>query len=345
MTMHLVQRLFQSDLAKVILFFILTVVTSAVIAPWLYNAGMLLAEVGNSRSLNPMLDWLAERCRGASFAAFYNCALLGCSLILGGPFIMWCTLLHHHSRPYQHPWRLRIPKPASRTQAGQVLGRNPQAKVQFVAGFLITASLTTLSMWWLKTIGWLSFEPPADYMFIIGYAMVSAIIIAVVHELLFRGMLMGMCLRAMPPVVAVISISLAYAIVLSMLPSDSMTMTKPDQADAGFRMLAKIIKHFFTPEKFAFGFITAFTFGLVLAYARYRTASLWLPVGLHFGMAFILRGLQPIITSEKQRPPMAKLLIGTDGMSGILPLCLMLAAALLVHISIQVLYSKRESEA
>lgn len=339
------QRLFQSDLAKVILFFILTVVTSAIIAPWLYNAGMLLAEVGESRSLNPVLDWLAERCKSASFPSFYNSALLGCALILGGPFIMWCKLLHPNFPPYHHPWRLRIPNPANSIQAGQALGRNPQAKVQFVIGFLITASLTTLSMWWLKAIGWLSFEPPADYSLVIGYAMVSAMIIAVVHELLFRGMLMGMCLRALNPVMAIICISLAYATVLSILPSDNIQLTKPEQADAGFRMLAKIIKHLFTPEKFTFGFITAFTFGLVLAYARYRTASLWFPVGLHFGMAFILRGLQPIITAEKQRPPMAKLLIGTDGMSGILPLCLMLSAALLVHISIQALSSKHESGA
>jgi membrane protease YdiL (CAAX protease family) len=343
--MHLVQRLFQSDLAKVILFFILTVVTSAIIAPWLYNAGMLLAEVGKSRSLNPALDWLAERCSGASFATFYKSALLGCALILGGPFIMWCRLLHPNSQAHQHPWRLRIPNPANSTQAGQALGRNPQAKIQFVVGFLITASLTTLSMWWLKTIGWLSFEPSDDYILVIGYALVSAMFIAVVHELLFRGMLMGMCLRALGPVMAIICISLAYATVLSILPSDNMSLTKPDQADAGFRMITTIIKDLFTPEKFTFGFITAFTFGLVLAYARYRTASLWLPIGLHFGMAFILRGLQPIITAEKQRPPMAKLFIGSDGMSGILPLCLMLAAALLVHISLQVLYNKHQSEA
>ena len=84
MTMHAVLRLIQSDFSKVILFFTLTIIASAIASPWIYNAGMLLAEVGQSRALNPLLDWLANRCADATFASFYNYTLLGCAIILAG---------------------------------------------------------------------------------------------------------------------------------------------------------------------------------------------------------------------------------------------------------------------
>ena len=84
--------------------------------------------------------------------------------------------------------------------------------------------------------------------------------------------------------------------------------------------------------------------GLVLAYARYRTASLWLPIGLHFGFIFPYQTLQQLTESGTQHSPLSRLLTGSDGRSGLLPFCLLLLSALLVHIFIQVSESKRRSE-
>ena len=121
-------------------------------------------------------------------------------------------------------------------------------------------------------------------------------------------------------------------------------IANPDKADAGFRMMITIAKNLLSPEKFTFSFMLLFSLGLVLAYARYRTASLWLPIGLHFGFIFPYQTLQQLTESGTQHSPLSRLLIGSDGRSGLLPFCLLLLSALLVHVFIQVSESKRRSE-
>ena len=344
MTMHAVLRLIQSDFSKVILFFTLTIIASAITSPWIYNAGMLLAEVGQSRALNPLLDWLANRCADATFAAFYNYTLLGCAIILAGPFIMWFSLSNKSSLQPSKPWRIRLPTSANTRQNGQALCRNPKAKLHLAIGFLITGSLVSISIWLLEVIAWFSFAQSPDYWSAICNGVASAIVITLVSEWLFRGILMGIFLRAMRPAMAMVLISLFYAIIYSLLPTGDEVIANPEKADAGFRMMITIAKNLLSPETFTFSFILLFSLGLVLAYARYRTASLWLPIGLHFGFIFPYQTLQQLTESGPQHSPLSRLLIGTDGRSGLLPFCLLLLSALLVHVFIQVSESKRRSE-
>ena len=344
MTMHAVLRLIHSDFSKVILFCTLTIIASAIASPWIYNVGMLLAEVGKSRALNPLLDWLANRCADAAFASFYNYTLLGCAIILVGPFIMWCKLSNQSSLQPSKPWRIRLPTSANTRQNGQALCRNPKAKLHLVIGFLITGSLVSISIYLLEMIAWFSFIQPADYWGAIRSGLLSAIVITVVSEWLFRGILMGIFIRAMRPAMAMVFISLFYAIIYSLLPTGNEIIANPDKADAGFRMIITIAENLLTPEKFTFSFMLLFSLGLVLAYARYRTASLWLPIGLHFGFIFPYQALQQLTESGTQHSPLSRLLIGADGRSGLLPFCLLLLSALLVHVFIQLSESKRISE-
>jgi len=344
MTMHAVLRLIHSDFSKVILFCTLTIIASAIASPWIYNVGMLLAEVGKSRALNPLLDWLANRCADATFASFYNYTLLGCAIILAGPFIMWCKLSNQSSLQPSKPWRIRLPTSANTRQNGQALCRNPKAKLHLVIGFLITGSLVSISIYLLEMIAWFSFIQPADYWGAIRSGLLSAIVITVVSEWLFRGILMGIFIRAMRPAMAMVFISLFYAIIYSLLPTGNEIIANPDKADAGFRMIITIAENLLTPEKFTFSFMLLFSLGLVLAYARYRTASLWLPIGLHFGFIFPYQALQQLTESGTQHSPLSRLLIGADGRSGLLPFCLLLLSALLVHVFIQLSESKRISE-
>lgn len=343
-TMCFVQRLIQSDLTKVILFFILTIVTAAAISPWLYNAGMLLAEVRDSRSFNPLLDWLADYCKGVTFSSFYICSLLACALVLAGPFIMWCKLRHPSAASIYKPWRLQLPHSSISGNNGQALCRNPRADLHLGVGFLIMGGLMATSFFLLKKIGWFSMDPEADYGMALGYAMVSAIFTAIISESLFRGVIMGICLRGMGPALAMISSSLIYATVLSVIPSEELTLTNPETVDAGFRMLMATWYELLTPEKLTFGFVTLFSFGLVMAYARYRTASLWLPIGLHTGMTFSRHFLEETTVANNQLPPISKLLIGPDALSGLLPLCTLIVTTLLVHIFIQISRSKPEMD-
>ena len=336
-------RLLQSDLTKVTLFFILTILASAVISPWLYNAGMLLAEVGQSRDLNPILDWAANRCSGRAFATYYDHTLLISALALAGPFIMWCNLSEQSSRQPANPWRVKLAKSRSSSQCGQALYRDPKATLHFGIGLLIAVSLVTIPIVMIHMSGWLSFRHSVDYPNIIVKGLVSATIIAVICEWLFRGMLMGIFLRAMHPALAMVFISLLYAVICSLMPGGSEILTDPDKADAGFRMASMMIAELMTLEKFVFSFMLIFCFGLVLAYARYRTASLWLPIGLHLGFVFPYNMLSQITTLGPKSSQIPKILKGPDGSSGMLPFYLLIISALLVHIILQMLESKKTS--
>ena len=335
-----VLRLIQSDLTKVTLFFILTILASAIISPWIYNAGMLLAEVGQSRTLNPILDWLASRCRDTPFAYYYDFTLLVIALGIAGPFIMWCNLTNSNYRPASKPWRIKLIQTSISYRKGQPLSRNPNATLHLFIGLVIASSLFVISILLIQANGWLSFHQASNFDVLLK-TIASAIIIALVSDWLFRGMLMGIFLRAMHPALAMVFVSLAYAIICSLLPNGEEVLTQPDKADAGFRLVTIMFENLMTLETFVFGFMLFFCFGLILAYARYRTASLWLSFGLHIGFLLPYKTLSQITSPGPHHSEIPKLLKAPDGLLGLLPFYLLIISALLLHIIFQLLESKK----
>ena len=344
MTMCIVLRLIQSDLTKVTLYFTLTILASAVISPWIYNAGMLLAEVGQSRALNPMLDWLANRCMGTPFASYYYNTVVITALALAGPFIMWCKLSTQREKQPVKPWRVRLRKPTDSSQNGQALHRNVNALLHMGVGILITCSLMAISIVLIQLNGWLSFHQSTEYGNIILKGLASAAIIALISECFFRGVLMGIFLRAMHPALAMIFISLSYAVICSLMPTGSEELANPDKADAGFRMVACMTQKLMSLETFIFSFMLLFCFGLVLSYARYRTASLWLPIGLHIGFVFSMSTLLQVTIPGPRSTQIPKLLTSADGSLGLLPFYLLIISAILIHIILQIMDSKETAE-
>ena len=345
MTIAAVNRLFQSDITKLFVFFILTIVGATIISPWVYNVGMFLAEVGESRKLNSILHWVAQQSANATFTDCFNFSLVLCALLLAGPFIMWLSLGNETRQSLPSPWRIRLPKNAIANENGQSLCHNSHAGLHLATGFLLTGGLLTLAVWLLLIIGWLSLDHPVQWWQATRNALASAAILAIVMGWLFQGMILGIFLRAMRPAPAIISISLIFAFIHFFLPSEAVQIDDPCTADAGFRMLKLVTQNLMNPQAFAFGFISLAAAGLILGYARYRTASLWLPIGLHAGWIFAHRSLQQITDLDPDHPTPSKLLIGDDRISGILPLCLLIITGLLVHIFAQTSDNKSQSQA
>jgi membrane protease YdiL (CAAX protease family) len=69
----------------------------------------------------------------------------------------------------------------------------------------------------------------------------------------------------------------------------SMARFAPSRIDAtaGLAMTGEIFRRNAQPALFLSEFLTLFAIGLILAWARVRTASLWLPIGLHSGWIFM----------------------------------------------------------
>jgi len=344
--MQRVKRLIQSDLTKILIFFTLTSIAAAIISPWLYNAGKMIAEVAESRGSNSLLLWFAQKCDSVDFPQYFNRALLLSSLLLAGPFIMWMRIGKGPKPLRKKPWGLRLPNSSvahSSHSVGQPLRHNDRGLLHLCVGVFLASSLMLLMMWMLILSGWFTLERPALWWDVIKSVTLSSVLIALIGEWIFRGVFLGICLRSMRPSVAIVIVSACFAAVHFLSPPAGVHLTEPGNWDAGFRMMALIGQRFLHLHHFLMPFLTLFVVGLILAYARYRTASLWLPIGLHIGWVLVHRIFQPITEISGEHLAVADLFISADRKAGILPLCLLFAAGLLVHVFIRVSEEKRSA--
>ena len=79
-------------------------------------------------------------------------------------------------------------------------------------------------------------------------------------------------------------------------------------------------------------FGTLLAVGLVLGYARWRTASLWLSAGLHSGWVFALIFFKELTLASGVSEGTARYLVGMTLRDGIVPTIVVLATGILVHV-------------
>lgn len=275
------------DVLKVWLYAAASVLLGAWISPLLYNAGKALAEVSVSKATNGPLEWLAKLCRVAEFPRFFEAGVLLAALILFFPWMEWIHARRGMAAEAGGPWRLRLPDGARVSTRGQRLEKNPHGKWHLCAGFLVAAGLLLSMGIAMVPAGFLTMKHPGGAL--PGMALRSlalALVMATVMEVFFRGIVMGIFLRAMRPAAALGMSAAFFALVISVMPAAGVNVSDPEAARPGFEMLRLLVMRFAEPAALLGSFIPLLALGGVLAYARWRTASLWLPVGLHAGWWF-----------------------------------------------------------
>jgi membrane protease YdiL (CAAX protease family) len=272
---------------KVWLYAAASVLLGAWISPLLYNAGKALAEVSGCKATNGPLEWLAKLCRVAEFPRFFEAGILLAAAILFFPWMEWIHARRGTAAEAGGPWRLRLPDGARVSTRGQRLEKNPRGKWHLCAGFLVAAGLLLSMGVAMVPAGFLTMKPPGGAL--PGMALRSlaaAFFMATVMEVFFRGIVMGIFLRAMRPAAALGMSAAFFALVLSVMAPDGVNVKDPEAARPGFEMLHLVGMRFAEPGALLDSFVPLLALGGVLAYARWRTASLWLPVGLHAGWWF-----------------------------------------------------------
>jgi membrane protease YdiL (CAAX protease family) len=104
----------------------------------------------------------------------------------------------------------------------------------------------------------------------------------------------------------------------------------PDSSTAGFQLLQAIAMRFLHFELVLFEFVSLLVVGLILGYARYSTASLWLPIGLHSGWIFAYTFFGRIALRTPDLDSHLQYLIGDDLKEGFVPLATLAMTAALV---------------
>ena len=275
-----------SDVWKVWLYPAAALALGAWISPLLYNAGKALAEVSSNKITNAPLNGLAGVCRGSEFPPFDAAGLVLAAVVRWFPWREW---LHarHRAEPDPQSWRLRFLDGAGLTTRGQPLRQNPQGLRQAGAGFLWVAGL-----WLAPAVVWgpvgacLPHHPHGGLAAAILVTMAGSLGLAAVLEVFFRGVALGVFLNAMRPAAALVMSALLFALVLMAMPVPGETVADPEAAGTGFEMLRLAAWRFAAWPGLCGQFAPLLALGGLLAYARWRTASLWLPGGLHAGWLF-----------------------------------------------------------
>ena len=295
-----------------------SMVLAAVIAPWLHLAGKNLAAHVATHDAAAWIEWLGAACERAKFSRFFNRSLmLSAVLLLPALF----GRIRHLRRSDSLPTRKARP-----ILAGHGL-------LQWLTGLILAGGLVWLLGMALELAG--AFAPvnkdvsPGK---ILGKAVVPALVVSVIEEWLFRSLLLGIWLKLAKPTAACIGTSLVFAFVHFLEPAKGAVIADPFSAGAGFVLLGQIFLHFTAPQFIIAEFATLFTVGVILAWAKIRTNSLWLPMGLHTGWILAFKGSN--LTKESVvGNPLQPWWIGESLSIGLLPIATLLVTGWLCHVT------------
>jgi uncharacterized protein len=264
----------------------------ALLAPWLYWAADGIGLMDST--WRPSFDKFVTRC-------LLLVALLG----------MWPLLRFSRLDSWRALGLARFPGSRRHVTLGCLLGFGSLAIV--AAGALVTGARA-----------W-AFDPalPSVALVLPG-ALVTAIIVALVEETLFRGAIFG-ALRQFNHWLTALLISSAVYSIVHFFQKATVAPSKITWI-SGLELLAKMMRGFTDQQHILPGFFVLLLAGGILAAAYYRTGSLHFSIGLHAGWIFLA---QSYAIFTKQRGPSAHPFWGgvkmIDGWCGVIVLAPLLA--------------------
>ena len=285
-----------SNLLKIALYFVGTLFLGALLAPPLFWAGHALG------GAVPPLGWL----RDTDFQRYFDRSMFLAALLLLWPAARALHVGH---------WRDLGLKPDGRPWQHTAFGF-------ITAGGLLW--LLGLGSWKLGVYAHRSTLPLGT----LGLFLVSAGAVALAEETFFRGLLLGLARRTARPTTALVFVSALFAVLHFLKPPPRAIDQPAVQWFSGFAFLPKTFWQWHHPLLVAGGFTTLFLVALVLGYARLRSRSLWLPIGLHAGWVFGLKSFNKV--SRHLAPP--NLWIGDDLLHGLGPVLVVGLTGVLVWV-------------
>ena len=280
------------DAARLLAYFIATLLVGALLAPILFWSAQWLAA-------HNILPFLA----GYDFEKFFHRALLVAAIVLLWPFLRTLQIKRWSElglAPNHHRWRDLL--------AGFLLATIP---------LLCCSAILLISHGYSirNTIRWSETSS----------VVIASLFVPLIEELFFRGLILGILLRTTSRMAAIIFTSVLFAILHFFKAPDETIATVTWMS--GFVSITHSLYQFREPFLVLAGFTTLFLLACILADARIRTRSLWLPIGLHSGWIFADGFLNILARRAQIGAPW----IGKSLLIGIVPLSLGLLTWLLTR--------------
>jgi membrane protease YdiL (CAAX protease family) len=312
-----VKRFLKSEIGAAVLWVLCSLVMAAVLTPWFYRCGMGFAAVAKGGDAPGWLCWLGEKCERARYGLYFDRALTFSAVVL-------LPLLF---------WRLKAFWSVVR-MAG------PHCSWRGVAARIMVGALISGGLLWLLGLGLIStgaFTPHAEvppFSKVVSRMLMPALFASVIEEWLFRGVVLGLWLRFARPAAACLGTSLLFAFLHFLEPPAGSAIQQPAAPFAGFELFGKILLHFTDPRFFVTDFATLTMVGLILAWARLRTGTLWFSIGLHAGWILAFQAFKLFYISVPAHPlhPWG---VGDNLRSGMLPLLTLALTAMACHFALR----------
>ena len=270
-----------------------TILFGALAAPVLFWTAQALA----ARGIFPALAQF-------DFESFFHRALLLGAIVLLWPLLRWLGI---------------------KTRRDLELEPNPRWLRDVAVGFLLSGLPVLLCEIFLVQRGLYSMRGSFSAV-ALGQALLSSVVVPFIEEALFRGLFLGVLLRAMRPWTANIVSAAIFSIVHFLKAPDETTTSV--RWFSGFISLAHSTDQFSQPMLVLAGFTTLFVIGVALAHARLRTRSLWLPIGLHAGWIFSSEAFAKLARRQVVALPW----LGKSLLVGLVPLAICLLSWVLLRI-------------
>jgi membrane protease YdiL (CAAX protease family) len=242
------------ELGKILTYFVAVIVLGALLAPPLYWLGQAVARAG-------VLTFLGE----TEFQKFFNRAALVAAIAGVWPAARWLRLGH---------WRELGLEPDPAWRRHLVAGFAAAALV--VAVMAIAYISQDIYRWKRSNLPWDSLPKLA----------LSAVVVGLLEEGLFRGGMLGLFRRSMSPVAALLSVTSVFAAVHFLQPDESFTVARVTWV-SGFALVPHLFHQFAEPMTILSSFTTIFVLGLVCGVVTIQTRSLWAAIGFHAGVVFV----------------------------------------------------------
>ncbi len=262
----------------------------ALLAPWLYQLTQWGARHWTA------LDGLAKN----PFSRFVLRAILGLAVIGLWPLLRGCGMLSAREMGLGKRGR-----PGGNLAAGFGIGFGSLAGA---AGLAILCGGRTANL----------SHSQAEMFHILAGATVTAIVVAILEELIFRGAVFGILRKALawPAALAVSSAVYASVHFLQKAPTP-----QPIDWLSGIRLLPELFRVPLGEPGLAPAFFTLLLAGAILALAYQRTGTLFMSIGLHAGWIFWLTAYRSL---TREVPGAWRPIWGSDKLiDGWLPFCLL----------------------
>lgn len=322
-----------SDVMKVWAWALGSLLVALWLTPVAYNGGKALAELSLSKDFNGLVNKSAGWSGAAELKDFFEICWFFAALVLLFPLIEWLRL--GNGRAGKNPWQIRLPHGAGASvSAGQPMAGNSSKLLQGLAGFLLTFGCFTLIGVALVRAGTFTVIGNAKgWSQGLWWNIAMAVLVALLVEMFFRRVLLGVFLRAMQTTLGIALAALMFAGVLFILSGFAGVAGVDGETLSVFHLAEILFSGKNLLERIVVVFVPCFAFGFVLGWARWRTASMWLPTGLLTGWLLADQLFSKMTQAVPVNDKVVAFFAADSVHNGIIPLLGVIAVGGFVHVS------------